>query len=264
MTEEPRLHKPSGFFWAPLSTYSSYMYSCIALYFGKIKMNWTELNASLIFEIRATWNLKRVTANYSFQFAVSHENSDAKGLYWLTRLMQLAPSKGIRIRACGKFFACWIGNPGPWNPECHWQLIGIRNPSFIEKDLESSNWNPESTAWNSDSKNVLEGPYIRRCNDAKIDMVAETQRATRFPWLVFILTEITNVVIEKFKKKVSSLIEWYGVILLWNNELFCWCQETGYIHQPHGLCGRLVKYFNNDKRTNLVRSLKTKLNTHAI
>ena len=59
--------------------------------------------------------------------------------------------------------------------------IGIRNPSFIKKDLESSNWNPESTAWNSDSKNVLEGPYIRRCNDAKINMVAETQRATRFP-----------------------------------------------------------------------------------
>ena len=106
--------------------------------------------------------------------------------------------------------------------------IGIRNPSFIEKDLESSNWNPESTAWNSDSKNVLEGPYIRRCNDPKINMVAETQRATRFPWLVFILNEITNVVFEKFKKKVSSLIEWYGVILLWNNKLFCWCQETGY------------------------------------
>ena len=122
MTEEPRLHKPSGFFWAPLPTYSSYMYSCIALYFGKIKMKWNELNASLIFELRATWNFKRVTANYSLQFAVSHEKSDAKGLYWLTRLMQLAPSKGIRIRACGKFFACWIGNPGPWNPECHWQL----------------------------------------------------------------------------------------------------------------------------------------------
>ena len=85
-------------------------------------MNWTELNASLIFEIRATWNFERVTANYSLQFAVSHEKSDAKGLYWLTRLMQLAPSKGIRIRACGKFFAGWIGNPGPWNPECHWQL----------------------------------------------------------------------------------------------------------------------------------------------
>ena len=34
--------------------------------------------------------------------------------------------------------------------------IEIRNPSFIEKDLESSNWNPESTAWNSDSKNVLD------------------------------------------------------------------------------------------------------------
>ena len=34
--------------------------------------------------------------------------------------------------------------------------IGIRNPSFIEKDLESSKWNPETTAWNSDSKDVLD------------------------------------------------------------------------------------------------------------
>ena len=39
------------------------------------------------------------------------------------------------------------------------------------------------------------------CNDAKINMVAETQRATRFPWHVFILTEITKVVFEKFKEK---------------------------------------------------------------
>ena len=33
-TGEPRLHKPSGFFCAPLQPYNSYMYSCIALYFG--------------------------------------------------------------------------------------------------------------------------------------------------------------------------------------------------------------------------------------
>ena len=125
-------------------------------------------------------------------------------------------------------FCMW--NRESWTLESRMPLtIGIRNPSFIEKDLESSNWNPESTAWNSDSKNVLEGPYIRRCNDPKINMVAETQRATRFPWLVFILNEITNVVFEKFKKEVSSLIEWNGVILLWNNnKLFCWWQETGY------------------------------------
>ena len=56
------------------------------------------------------------------------------------------------------------------------------------------------------------------CNDAKINMVAETQRATRFPSLVFILTEITKVVFEKFKEKISSLIEWYGDIPLWNNK----------------------------------------------
>ena len=56
------------------------------------------------------------------------------------------------------------------------------------------------------------------CNDAKINMVAETQRATRFPSLVFILTEITKVVFEKFKEKISSLIEWYGDIPLRNNK----------------------------------------------
>ena len=27
-------HKPSGFFWAPLQPYNSYMYSCIVLYFA--------------------------------------------------------------------------------------------------------------------------------------------------------------------------------------------------------------------------------------
>ena len=30
----PGFIKPSGFFWAPLQHYNSYMYSCIVLYFG--------------------------------------------------------------------------------------------------------------------------------------------------------------------------------------------------------------------------------------
>ena len=34
VTGEPRFHKPSGFFWAPLPTYNSYMYPCIVIYFG--------------------------------------------------------------------------------------------------------------------------------------------------------------------------------------------------------------------------------------
>ena len=34
--------------------------------------------------------------------------------------------------------------------------IGIRNPSSTEKDLESSNWTPESTARNPESKTVLD------------------------------------------------------------------------------------------------------------
>ena len=34
--------------------------------------------------------------------------------------------------------------------------IRIRNPSSTEKDLESSNWNPESTAWIPESKSVLD------------------------------------------------------------------------------------------------------------
>ena len=34
--------------------------------------------------------------------------------------------------------------------------IGIRNPSPTDNDLESSTWNPESMAWNSESKIVLD------------------------------------------------------------------------------------------------------------
>ena len=40
--------------------------------------------------------------------------------------------------------------------------IGIRNPSFTEKDLESITWNPESTAGNSESKTVLDSLTLRR------------------------------------------------------------------------------------------------------
>ena len=49
---------------------------------------------------------------------------------------------------------------GIWNPT----TIGIRNPSFTEKDLESSNWNPESMAWNPEFKNVLDSLYMGRNN----------------------------------------------------------------------------------------------------
>ena len=41
-------------------------------------MDWTELNTLLKFEISATWNFKRVTANCSLRFAVSHEKPDSK------------------------------------------------------------------------------------------------------------------------------------------------------------------------------------------
>ena len=33
--------------------------------------------------------------------------------------------------------------------------MGIQNPSSTDKDLESSTWNPESTAWSLESKTVL-------------------------------------------------------------------------------------------------------------
>ena len=56
--------------------------------------------------------------------------------------------------------------------------IGIRNSSFIEKDLESSNWNPGSTAWNPEFETFLDSLTLRHV--AKINMVAETQQATRF------------------------------------------------------------------------------------
>jgi len=50
--------------------------------------------------------------------------------------------------------ACGIRNLG--NFVCGILGLGIRNPSSTEKDLESSNCNPESTAWNPESKTVLD------------------------------------------------------------------------------------------------------------
>ena len=40
--------------------------------------------------------------------------------------------------------------------------IRIRNPSFTDKHLESSTWNPESTAGNLESKTVLDSLTLRR------------------------------------------------------------------------------------------------------
>ena len=39
--------------------------------------------------------------------------------------------------------------------------VGIQNPSSTEKDLESSNWNPEYMAWNPESKTVLDFLRLR-------------------------------------------------------------------------------------------------------
>ena len=57
--------------------------------------------------------------------------------------MQGTPDSRIR-----KIFARGIRNLGSF--ACGILGLGIRNPSFTEKDLESSNCNPESTAWNSE------------------------------------------------------------------------------------------------------------------
>jgi len=58
-------------------------------------------------------------------------------------------------------FACKIRNPRFWNLE-----YSSRNPEFTSdwnpeskfhsQRLESSTWNPESTAWNPESKTVLD------------------------------------------------------------------------------------------------------------
>ena len=81
-----------------------------------------------------------------------------------------APCRGIRsphskkllvVSGIRKNFACKIRNPGFWNLE-----YSSRNPKFTNnwnpesklhcQRLESSTWNPESTAWNPESKTVLD------------------------------------------------------------------------------------------------------------
>ena len=75
----------------------------------------------------------------------------------------LAPSKGIKIRnpEYWKFLPLESGilsfGSGIQLQQCGIPLtFGIRNPSSTKKDLESGNWNPESTAWNPESKTVLD------------------------------------------------------------------------------------------------------------
>ena len=137
-------------------------------------MNWTELNALLKFEIRATWNFKRVTQNVvgSLRFPISQKLM----LKVSTDLPDWWNSPQVRESGFGH-----PGNFCMWNRESGTLesrmplTIGIRNPSFIEKDLESSNWNPEYTAWNSDSKNVLDSLTSGDATTRKSSMVAETQ-----------------------------------------------------------------------------------------
>ena len=56
------------------------------------------------------------------------------------------------VRESGKFLFVESGNLG-WNT-----ALGIRNLMSTEKDLESSNWIPESTLWNPESKTVSDIP----------------------------------------------------------------------------------------------------------
>ena len=90
---------------------------------------------------------------------------------------KIAPSKVIR-----EIFACGNGNPRlwtgllqSWNPEFSSGVTnGIQNPSSTDKEcgiqclesgihgvesriLESSTWNPGSTAWNPESRNPVPG-----------------------------------------------------------------------------------------------------------
>ena len=61
---------------------------------------------------------------------------------------------------CPKNFALCNGIPKIfWHVESGIPGLGFRNTavgSFTEKDLESSNWIPESTAWNLESKTLLD------------------------------------------------------------------------------------------------------------
>ena len=90
---------------------------------------------------------------------------------------KIAPSKVIReIFACGNGNArLWTGLLQSWNPEFSSGVTnGIQNPSSTDKEcgiqclesgihgvesriLESSTWNPGSTAWNQESWNPVPG-----------------------------------------------------------------------------------------------------------
>ena len=115
--------------------------------------------------------------------------------------MQLSPSKVIRIPASRKFLHLESGirDPGIWNV--------------------TDNWNPESGIQVSLKKiwNLVNGilkpqrgiqtprlswiPLHKAMKRRENQHGTETQRATGFPWHVFILTEITNVVGEIHEKK---------------------------------------------------------------
>ena len=60
MTGDPRLHKPSDIFWAPLQPYNSHMYSCIISWLNK-----NELNALLNLKSR-----QHETANCGLRFSM--------------------------------------------------------------------------------------------------------------------------------------------------------------------------------------------------
>ena len=154
-------------------------------------MNWTELNALLKFEIWATWNFN------SLRFPMKNLMLKVS-----TDLPDWCNSPQVRESVFGHPGNFWMWNRESGTLESRMPLtIGIRNPSFIEKDLESSNWNPESTAWNSVSKNVL-------------DSLTYDDATTR----------------ESTWWQKPSLIEWYGVILLWNNKLFCWSWTRNWLY----------------------------------
>lgn len=59
------------------------------------------MNASLKFEIPATWNCKRVTPNYSWRLVISHEKPDANGLYFIKEWADL---EGVREGRCAPFY----------------------------------------------------------------------------------------------------------------------------------------------------------------
>ena len=72
------------------------------------------------------------------------------------------------VRESGKSLLVEYGNlgrntavAGIWNTAVEIRIpltIGIHNLRSTEKDLESSNWIPESTAWNPESKTAWDIP----------------------------------------------------------------------------------------------------------